>query len=388
MKSIDIKETINDKDTWFNIKRLNLEGLNDDVSVKTFDLNNLTQELTSTLDSRCTIFEKSKLIRDSQTLSSIIKETDNGKIKSFFGWRRWLDEKFWITTLTFNFDPYREFSSFEDIDGFLQYYYEFSKKFVFVPNIKKFKYVSPPDKPLESTKIEVIDAPSYLNYVDECVHFFSSKNNKPIFVPISISFSIDEIKAIVNSYIKKEMFYFWIDFESQPIDEVQTARVKTINGLIEKSGNFDKCLSFFTNVKREIISKRKSDQSPASDILGTSYGANFIGVDREPQRRIAQSPVNKNQPTAVELAEHKSRDFDAKTYYYVKSKNIQSKSQNVTANALKLGAELQKQRSHFLRNSEIASYLSAKQMIRTFSAGKILSDIKKTGLTQKKLDLI
>jgi hypothetical protein len=183
------------------------------------------------------------------------------------------------------------------------------------------------------------------------------------------------------------MFYFWIDFESQPIDEVQTARVKTINSLIEKSGNFDKCLSFFTNVKREIISKRKSDQSPASDILGTSYGANFIGVDREPQRRIAQSPV-KNQPTSVELAEHKSRDFDAKTYYYVKSKNIQSKPQNVTANALKLGAELQKQRSHFLRNSEIASYLSTKQMIRTFSAGKILSDIKKTGLTQKKLDLI
>jgi hypothetical protein len=135
MKSIDIKETINDKDTWFNIKRLNLEGLNDDVSVKTFDLSNLTQELTSPLDSRCTIFEKSKLIRDSQTLSSIIKETDNGKIKSFFGWRRWLDEKFWITTLTFNFDPYREFSSFEDIDGFLQYYYEFSKKFVFVPKI-------------------------------------------------------------------------------------------------------------------------------------------------------------------------------------------------------------------------------------------------------------
>ncbi len=76
MKSIDIKETINDKDTWFNIKRLNLEGLNDDVSVKTFDLSNLTQELTSPLDSRCTIFEKSKLIR-------LLRKRITGKLRAF-----------------------------------------------------------------------------------------------------------------------------------------------------------------------------------------------------------------------------------------------------------------------------------------------------------------
>jgi hypothetical protein len=283
MKSIDIKEMIKDKDTWYNVKRLNVEGLNDGFSIKTFDLNNLSQEMINNLEAQNTIFEKSKIIRDPKTLYSLIKETANAKIKSFFGWRRWLDDKFWINTLTFNFDPYREFSNFEQIDGFLSYYYEFSKRFVFVPNIKKFKNVSPPDKPLETTKVEVIDSSAYLNYVNECVHFFSAKNNKPIFVPISISFSIDEIKTIINQYVKNQYFYFWIDFESQPIDEVQTARIKTINNLFEKSGYFDKCLSVFTNIKREIISKRKSDESPASDILGTSYGANFIGVDRDPQ---------------------------------------------------------------------------------------------------------
>jgi hypothetical protein len=388
MKSIDIKEVIKDKDTWFNVKKLNIEGLNDNASVKTFDLNNVNQEITSNLEPRNTIFEKSKLIRHSQTVSSIIKETDNEKIKSFFGWRRWLDDKFWISTLTFNFDPYSEFSNFDEIDGFLSYYYEFSKRFVFVPNIKKFKNVSAPDKPLESTKVEVIDATEYLKYVEECVHFFSSKNNKPIFVPISISFSIDEIKTIVSNYIKKERFYFWIDFESQPIDQVQTARVKTINNLFEKSNYFDKCISFFTNVKREIISKRKADQSPASDVLGTVYGANIIGVDREPQRRITQ-PLIKNQPSPIEIIEHKAREFDGKTYYYVKSKSpAQTKSQNVTINAMKLGSEFEKQRNFFLRNAEIASYLSTKQMIQNFSDGKILTDIRKTGLTQKKLQLI
>jgi hypothetical protein len=57
-------------------------------------------------------------------------------------------------------------------------------------------------------------------------------------------------------------------------------------------------------------------------------------------------------------------------------------------NSMKLNSEFEKQREYFLRTSEIVSYLSTKQMIKDFSAGKILSDIKRTGLVQKKLDLI
>ena len=273
------------------------------------------------------------------------------------------------------------------MESFLSYYYEFSKKFVFIPNVKKTKYVYPPNNHSKGTQVEVIDIEAYTRFVDECFEHFSKKNNKPIFVPISVHFSMEEIKQIVAHYIKKDRFYFWIDFESYPIDEVQTARVKTINGLFDKNGYFDKTLAVFTNIKREIISKRKADESPASDILGTSYGANIIGVDRDPQKPISKPPGPK--PAKTDIVEHKSRQFDARTYYYVKNKtNIETKPQNVTNNSIRLSDEFQKQRQHFLEKLEIANYLSTKKMINSYSNGKILSDIKRTETVQIKLDLV
>ena len=68
MKEIDIKETIKDKETWFNIKRLNVQGLNDDFIAKTFDLSNIDQEITAKLRGSETIFEKSKFIRQLKRL--------------------------------------------------------------------------------------------------------------------------------------------------------------------------------------------------------------------------------------------------------------------------------------------------------------------------------
>ena len=139
-----------------------------------------------------------------------------------------------------------------------------------------------------------------------------------------MSFSINEIKNLVEDYIKKNRFYFWIDFESQPVDEVRTARIKTVNRLYESAGYFDKALAFFTNIKREIISKRKSDLSPASDILGTVYGANIVGVDKDPPRMFGQPlPTGHSRSKDLDIA----RVLTSRSLYYsVKSTDNPKKS--------------------------------------------------------------
>jgi hypothetical protein len=48
---------------------------------------------------------------------------------------------------------------------------------------------------------------------------------------------------------------------------------------------------YSTNLKREIISNIKFDQSPASDVLSSLVGANFVGINREPQRPIKKPPL-------------------------------------------------------------------------------------------------
>lgn len=385
MNKINIKETIEDKNSWFNVKMFDIKGLGSKSSKKTIDSTNITYDLLESspeFRENNFIFQKSKRIFNFQPIKKIINESDNNKIKAFFGWSRWLSDKFNILTFTLDFNPYDNIKRFAEIEGFFQYFYEFSNNMLFIPNIKKNRIVySRQNHKTVKSQIEIVSLDDYLKFVNDAFHFLESKNTKPIFVPISLKFPMSQIEQLIQNYIKHEYFYFWIDFESKPIDQAQTARIREINQLLKRSGQFDNVLLFFTNMKREIISKLREDKSPASDVLGTIYGANIVGIDKEPPKPM------ENPPKTKIIFEHKAREFKKDSYYYVKTRNprFSTKEKNITNNSFELSKEFDKQSEHFLGNFEIENYLRTKQMINEFNNGQILFDLKKVQPIQSKI---
>lgn len=368
MNDINIKETIEDKNSFFNVKRFSLKGLKPDFPIKTIDITN-TNKKTIEKYSKIgkgynLIYEKSKFLKF-EDITNIINQKDNKKIDSFFGRKAWLDDRFHIIHLTLKFNPYKYLKKIEDIEGFWHYYYTYSGNVLFIPNI--LESMTPYDEMGKvQKKIQIINIDDYIKFVDEIYDFLQKKNNKHFFVPISLKFTIAEIKNLIEHYIKKEYFYYWIDFEAKSINQALSARIRQINTFLRESGYFEKCLITATNIKREIISNLKKDKTPASDILGTICGANLVGVNREPIRAIQG---NKN---ARILFEHKSRTFDDKSYYYFKLKQKLSKQENITDNAIRLSNEFKNQKDYFLENFEIENYLRKKEMIKNHNKGEIL----------------
>lgn len=374
-----VKECIQDKETWFNIKRLNIPQLGDDYSTKTLDVNHIIQKdykQSSVLREENQIFERSKNVRDYNTIEKVISEAETSKICSFFETRRWLEDHYYITHMTFNFNPYNHIRKIEEMAGFLRYYYEFSKNFIFIPNIRKHKIPFDKDKPHIRTLVDIIPLEEYIKFVDETHDFFSSKNSKPIFVPISLKLSMPELEQLIEHYMKNERFYYWVDFEGTPLSEVQIAKIKHINSIVTKHERFDDSFTAFTDVKREIISKRKDPKSPASDVLCPLLGANLVGVNREPARPIPQiNPVKKE-----DLFKHKAREFNCNSYYYEKTSNplFLKKETNITNNALRLGTEFENQKTCLLEESDIIPFLQNKEMLVSYQKGKLLGKIRKS----------
>lgn len=383
MTDINIKETIPDKKSFFNIKRFSLKGLNTDFLIKTIDSSNTNKKIienSKELQNKDIIFEKSKIIKNFEDVTGIIKQDDNKKINDFFGRKAWLDDKFTLFHATLKFNPYKYIKKLEDIKGFFHYYYSYSKNIVLIPNI--LKHYTPYDeegKPLKN-KVEIISLEEYTKFVDEMYEFFEQMNNKPIFVPISLKFNIGDLESLIKYYLNKERFYFWIDFECAPADLSNSGiggRIGLINHLLRSSKQFDKCLVLVTNVKREIISNIKDNRSPASDILSTLCGANIVGVDREPQKAFTKKDNSEEQKKALE---HKARVFDENTYYYNISKTSKlNKPLNVTSNSIKLIQEFDKQKQHFLEKLEIENYLKSKEMINKYNNGKIIRSLNISG---------
>lgn len=378
MTDINIKETITDKSSPFNIKIFQLSGLGKDFLVKTIDINSTKKSIIENkergdLKNKKIIFEKSKIIKDFDNIKNLI-ETDNKKdVNDFFGRQAWLNDRYNLFHATLKFNPYNKIKSVEEISGFLNYYYSYSKNIIFIPNV--IKNYTPYDKETKKkgNRVEIIGFDDYIKLVDELYDFFENMNNKPIFVPISLKFSIGDVKKLVEYYLKKERYYFWIDFETYPVNENISAQIREINATLRNSKYFDKCLLFVTNIKREIISHSKLDKSPASDILGMLCGANLVGVDRDPQKGGITPPED---PEKLKLLrQHKARIFDPNTYYYLKPKDqVISKEQNITDNSVLLSYEFDKQKKKFLEKSEIKSYLGTKDMIKEHHKGKLLKE--------------
>jgi hypothetical protein len=377
MSDIIIKESNPDKNSWFNAKRIKINGLNENFSQKTIDLTNASKKLiednSKRFNTKDFIFEKSKQIKEISKIKEITSSSDDRKIKEFFGGMKWADDKFRVISPTFHFNPYNHIKKIEEIAGFFNYYYTFSGNILLTPNIRIEKSNLSDDEKNTLTKIKVIDIKNYIKFVDEVYDFLNKKNRKHIFVPISLRFSTDDLDTLLDHYLKRDYFYYWFDFEGKPIDQTRMARVIHINRYLDNKTRLDDVVTYFTNVKREIQSHVKDEKNPASDVLGTLFGADIIGVNREAPRMFRGKPV---PPIAYE---NKARIFDDGTYYYNKTnkEGFITKKGNTTNNSLILDNEFTKQRKHFLDNSKIQDYLKTKQMLTSFSNGKILSTMQR-----------
>lgn len=366
---INIKESIEDDKSWFNIKRFTIGNTHFERPEKTLDIKSVNKEVYySVIKEQFKFCEATKVIRDYKSIEDLYKEDEDSKINIFFYNKKWLMMHTPnILNFTFEFNPFKFVRRIEDMSGFLDQYYGFSKLFVSVPNIRTVVISSNPYK-----KENIIDVSNYIKFVDSAYSILRMKNNKPIFVPISLRMSLHDLDLLVEHYLKKEYYYHWFDFEGKPINENSLSRLRHVFRKITEAGYYDKTLSYFTNVKREIISNPKSNESPASDILCSIAGANLIGVNREPRRIIGRAE------NLSGIQEHKARLFNEKTYFYVKTKRadmLSSKYRNISYNAIMLAKELQNQNDFFLTHSSLTKLMQQKEMLKTYKNGSILRQL-------------
>ncbi len=164
---------------------------------------------------------------------------------------------------------------------------------VSIPNLKLQKYST-------ERKIEtIVNIDDYLKFVDSVFDILNTKNNKPIFVPISLRTSQKDIEEICTHYLQRDYLNFWIDFEGKSVNEQQMGRLRYLYRILKEKEQFKNIVCYCTNIKREIMSNSKLECSPASDVLAAISGANIIGVNKEPQRPFFDN-------TSSSFIEHKT----------------------------------------------------------------------------------
>jgi|BioPla2DNA2_1021312.scaffolds.fasta_scaffold16251_5 hypothetical protein len=391
-KQITVKEAIVDKNSYFNIKRFKLGKLNIEKPIKTIDAKNITQSVFEAAkpDVKNTLFETSKII-DLATLQRVLRETNDSKIKDIFGYKGWIAEYENTISLTLNFNPLGVERSLEKyLSGFFDYYYNFSKTASLVPNIKITQNLYAEGKSGNLRKVgeeKIINFEDYVQFVEESFQILDYKNKKPIFVPLSLRMDIDDIRRLAKTYLKREFFHIWVDYEgSTASDLTKLARLRTFYRTLEESERFEDVVVYSTNIRREITSNKKMNCSPSSDVLTTISGANIIGVNREPTFGGNRPPLTKEEKIKIRV--HKARIFDPDSYYYIKSDVSQMRSidphlfdpkRNMLVNANLLNFEFQNQTNHFLDSGTIQEYISQKSMLNEYKSGTL-----KKGLFQKK----
>ncbi|MFA5953474.1 MAG: hypothetical protein WC812_02680 [Candidatus Pacearchaeota archaeon] len=313
---------------------------------KTFDIKFLRKDSINSTNKK-EIIETSKYIKDFSQIKNIVASEDDKKIDDFFQNKKWASEFFNTINLTLCFNPLSDKNNKETFDSFLEYLYSHSNSIVTIPSI--------------TNKIISID--DYIKFIDYCYDFLKQRNSKSLFVPISMRMSMDSINKLIEHYRKKEYYYIWFDFEGKAINKNTSARINRIRRLLEPKDFFKESIFYFTNIKREILSNIKSQNTSSSDILSSIGGANIIGINREPQK------FNPNAKTEhmdqQEIWKHKARFFDSDSYYYKKfdEGKLEPKNINITNNSNRIMDELKKQTEVFLEKLKIKDYIIKKPMI-------------------------
>jgi hypothetical protein len=255
-KIIEVKEAIDDTKSDFNIKRFNVGKLRSEGPIKTIDARGINKKK---FEETCSnykniIFEMPKSL-DHKAIIDVL----NGKgsfVKDFFGYSEWINDYDNVISPTFTFNPYNVYNKIEEMSGFFKYYYNFSKTFSFIPNVKIFESVyeiNLDGRKKRKLDKQIISFDDYIRFVDEVYHILDEKNNKPIFVPFSLKFSMVEIEQLIKNYISKGYTHIWIDFESaKTVEWGIISKLMQVYSILRKSERFDETIFFITNIKKEI----------------------------------------------------------------------------------------------------------------------------------------
>lgn len=379
VSGIDIIENIEDKKSWFNVKRFKINGHDFTKPTKSLDLKNIDRSNFMTLRDGFQFFEASKVIKSPEILLALYNQDDTQKINSFYNKREWSSSVPNVVNFTFEFNPF-SLGSIEKLGWFFDQYYPYSKLLLTVPNVRLRKTSN-------GKKVDIIDIEAYKRFVDGSFKLLNDKNNKPIFVPVSMRMSQSGLSELINHYLKKEYYCYWFDFESQPINETNLGRLRYVFNILKQNEAFDRVVSYFTNIRREKLSNINEETSVASDVLCAVAGANLIGVNREPQRFPPNIKDTVRAPNDVDPS-HKARIFDSETYYYVKTHNpdLFLKNKYVPLNAARLNTEFIAQTEYFLEHQNLDTLLEKKIMFKDEKAGNILKELtSKSGQTTANL---
>jgi len=194
---------------------------------------------------------------------------------------------------------------------------------------------------------------------------------------------MNETREIAKTFIKKELFNIWFDFEGSALSKPKISRIRAFHRELEENGRIDDVIIYATNIKREIISNINEEFSPSSDILLSLIGANLIGVNKEPARIINAPPPTKQE--LIKLRTHKARVFLPETYYYQKvinsnydgnlQKMLMTPRNNVLFNSKLLDNEFKNQTEYFLENLKIQDYITTKNMMNEYKKGELKKDL-------------
>ena len=288
---IDIDESHQDKKSWFSVKRFRIGNTRFERPLKTLDARGLTERAHRNGAARgLEVAETTKEILAESVISTIENEHDDGKINRFFNLKRWLGLPT-VVNLTLSFNPCAGGSRGADRwCALFDMYYQFSSLFLTVPNIRM-----PSTSYWDGSARPSLD--DYIGFVDSAFDILDTRNGKPIFVPVSLKLSYADLSKLMDHYIAKDRLCLWFDFEGKAVSETTMGRIAHAHRRIRASGNTDRSVAYFTNIKREIISNPATGQSPASDVLASVAGASIIGSNREPRR--PPPPAGSEQAASV-----------------------------------------------------------------------------------------
>ena len=385
MTSLEIRETINDPESDFAVKRFRIGNLSIEGPVKTVDAKNVTRWMFEkekpAFDTA--ILETAKTIKP-ESVDSLLKETEDRKIRDRFGFAQWFSNYPNMLTYTFDFSPYDVYGDLDTISGFFDYYHTYSDTAVFVPNIRvqKRMYGEVNGRTKLIQTIQRMTLKDYRRYVEEAYEILNFRNKKPIFVPIPLEFGMEGVKDLAEYYIKKGFHNAWADFQSSPItDRTKLALIRQFQRIFEGHKRLDDLVIHSTNIRREIILHSREELSPSSDILAPVIGTDLVGVNRNPPapQERGDEPLSKEE--RLELWRHKARVFDSSSYYYVKAHmssydqekidELMNKKYNILFNSRLLNEELNVQKERFLDELSIRPYISNKPMVDTYRDGEL-----------------
>lgn len=373
MSDIDVRETIEDKKSWFNVKRFKIDKITFEKPEKSIDSKLISKNKSESVKDLY-FTETTKQVNNFEQIEAIHKASDKKTADEFFNKKEWM-EKPHVINLTFGFKP----SDYLDKEagknaftGFLDYYYTYSTLLTSVPNLKISKF-----NPQTKKKEIKVNVEEYTKFTDFSYQILKTKNNKPIFLPISLKFSQQDLLKILEHYVKEEQFYYWIDFEGRPINSYTLGQLRFLMGRIKALGFYDRSITYFTNVNREILANPMDQNSPASDVLCALGGANIIGVNRSPQRIINSKGGN---PTIIQIRqsqENKLRLLNIESYYYVKQNALSINMKDcVIQNEINLEKEFGEQSKNLLETGDVDKFLHKKEMLNKYKNGDILKAIE------------